>query len=470
MNLRLKQAPKVTLTAEVVGTASMVAAEPGPSMVAAESAQVPSLCGIAGTFFKGSERTNGGGPTGELAAGLHGNNVSAIVAGLIASLIVFTLATIALVASVVVSRLDDSSIHTDVMHEHTAYLEKVLQIRKLEEMQTKSSSDWVRLGEMFDGSRGIDEFTNAQRARYAFENATKCGDPVGMYKLALLYENGHPSDAGPNTDGHTLERDFQKARVLYNNSARMGYAPAQFNLASMYESGTCKYNPSLAAFWNLRSALSGYAPAEKRMGYFYSNGFGVAASDEQALEMFRLALEHGESGVEGYIADMYLWGKGTGADPAAAIKLYQRGSKSDPLCILRLGYLHETGLGPGGRDSRAAVRCYRTVIQMTEHSSSVFGAEAKYRLGLMFRDGRGVAKDRMEQAWLLANAVKELRDCTTHGDYEDCYDGWAMFLAARAYQRGIGVPASANEARKLYAQCGDKQAHERHLRALGVTD
>lgn len=88
--------------------------------------------------------------------------------------------------------------------------------------------------------------------------------------------------------------------------------------------------------------------------------------------------------------------------PAAALPgLYARAEQGDPIAQLRLGVVHEKGLGVPQNFAEAA----RWYILAAEQGI----AEAQFNLALMYRDGQGVSKSNMQAHFWLNIAQARYR-------------------------------------------------------------
>ncbi|TRZ96708.1 MAG: sel1 repeat family protein [Rhodocyclaceae bacterium] len=112
-----------------------------------------------------------------------------------------------------------------------------------------------------------------------------------------------------------------------------------------------------------RAAASGNAEAQRRLGFRYYHGEGIAQDNAQAVALFEKAA--------------------AGGDTESASNL---------------GRMYEFGMGVKQDDHRAA-EWYRRAAELGEPSS-------QFRLSVMYYQGQGVARDRVEAAkwWNLAMA------------------------------------------------------------------
>ena len=121
------------------------------------------------------------------------------------------------------------------------------------------------------------------------------------------------------------------------------------------------YRRAVVAFQN--AAANGSPEAQRRLGFMYYHGEGVAQDNRRALALFGKAAEAG-----------------------------------DTESALNLGKMHEYGLGVGQDDPQAAA-WYRTGAEQGD-------PWAQFEVSVMYYKGQGVARDRIEAAkwWTLAMA------------------------------------------------------------------
>ena len=102
-------------------------------------------------------------------------------------------------------------------------------------------------------------------------------------------------------------------------AARKGDAKSQliFGDAYMLGDGGLAQNPAQGLAWYQKAALKGYTPAQRRLGYVYSKGYGVERDDAMALQWYLKAAELGDAhaqhvvglmyGAKGNIHEAYFW-------------------------------------------------------------------------------------------------------------------------------------------------------------------
>jgi TPR repeat protein len=143
--------------------------------------------------------------------------------------------------------------------------------------------------------------------------------------------------------------------------------------------------------------------AQFYLGDLYEQGVGVAQDDVEALKWFRLAAEQDDADAQYHLGRMYEEGRGgVEQDYVEAGQWYRLSAEKRNLgCVTyhgredgakaaccALGSMYEQGNGVAQLDSEAAW-WYRNAAELGY-------AEAQFRLGLMFLEGRGVAPEYAE--------------------------------------------------------------------------
>lgn len=156
--------------------------------------------------------------------------------------------------------------------------------------------------------------------------------------------------------------DYAKAHALWQNLADKADPRAMYNLGVLYDKGQgVSEDPTLAAFWFLKSAEAGHAAGMSNLGRLLEQGRGLSRNPTQAASWFRKA-----------------------ADKGLAEAQYN------------LAVLYERGLGVEKSDREAAAWYSRAAAQSQ--------TEAQGRLGQMYREGRGVSKNATRAVLLLYGA------------------------------------------------------------------
>ncbi|MFP6771008.1 MAG: tetratricopeptide repeat protein, partial [Alphaproteobacteria bacterium] len=186
--------------------------------------------------------------------------------------------------------------------------------------------------------------------------------------------------------GKGVPKDPAIALVWYRNAAEQNWAMSQLRIGLMYLLGTgVESDPVMAADWVHKGARQDYAEAQTLLGVMYRDCYGVSKNYVKAEYWFRRAVKQGDAEAKTHLA-----------------KLLEHDS-----------------------DNRNSVG--DDAVTELRNTAAKGDAAAQYRLGLKYRFGLGVPKDR-------AKAIKwqELAARQNHAD--------AQFLIGGLYFRGQGVP------------------------------
>jgi TPR repeat protein len=159
----------------------------------------------------------------------------------------------------------------------------------------------------------------------------------------------------------------------------------------------------------LRQATTeGAAAAMTTLGQMHQHGYGMPASEQQALVWYRKADAAGDGEgtarlgyllAQGASPTEHLQSRGVARDEAMAINLLESAvAAGDPSAQRALGMLYLEGRGVQEHPSMAA-------ILLTE-AARQGEMPAQARLGLLYRDGWGVERDEFEAAYWLERAAE----------------------------------------------------------------
>lgn len=222
--------------------------------------------------------------------------------------------------------------------------------------------------------------------------------------------------------GKGVTRDEKQAAYWYEKAANAGDPSAQLQIGFFYEAGIgVPRDSARAAAWFQRAVAGGSVAAKVNLGVAYMWGTGVRKDPEFATQLFREAAEKGSGPGACYLADAYYYGMGVPKDLEKAKHWLEVGAKRHDaqaqfaLAILllrnpdrsaedraikllhesaRTGYIaakHELALRLIRRADPSTVP-QEAMEQLIEASSQGFW-KSTLVLGILYRDGRGVAKD-----------------------------------------------------------------------------
>jgi len=131
--------------------------------------------------------------------------------------------------------------------------------------------------------------------------------------------------------------------------------------------------------------------------FYRDGGGGLTKDDREALRLFKLAADQGNSYGQHNLGGLYRDGLGGLAkDEREAARLFKLAADhGNAGAGVSLGYFYEKGLGDLAKDDREAVRLYRLAADQGN-------AAGQNNLGVLYRDGRGgLTKDEREAARLF---------------------------------------------------------------------
>ena len=233
-----------------------------------------------------------------------------------------------------------------------------------------------------------------------YRRAAEMGDPKGMYKLGVCYEDGKggltkdeakamewyqkAAEAGEvaamshlgfcyGCGEGGLTRNEVKAVELYQKATEAGEPSAMFNLGGYYEfgEGGLTKDETKAVELYQKAAEAGIAPAMHKLGYAYEFGEGGLTKDEtKAVEWYKKGAEAGVASAMYYLGKCYEYGKGgLTKDETKAVEWYQKAAEAgdvDGMERLRDAYAYgDLGL-PQNR--RKAIEWHQKAAEVLSYS------------------------------------------------------------------------------------------------------
>lgn len=252
---------------------------------------------------------------------------------------------------------------------------------------------------------GIGVLTDYQKSLHFFEKAAAQDNPEAMILAAYQYENGKGVDVNfekslewltraecgcrrrlegelPETDRNYYEsllKDVDHKRMHCESAA----------CAELVGREDCPAEQRQKAFSQLSELAheKGDWCAQVNMGILYEEGTFVGQDERKALEYYLMAAENGSTGAMNNIGNFYLHGKGVAKDYDKAFAWYQKAAElsGNAAAQCSLGMCYQYGYGTK-MDYEKARRFY-------ELSAKQGLGLAYYRMGLLYEQGLGVAKD-----------------------------------------------------------------------------
>jgi TPR repeat protein len=248
---------------------------------------------------------------------------------------------------------------------------------------------------------------------------------VGRMRLELLL------------DGLRLQQEKLAPEVLarvakpLEEAAGMGVASAMLLLAESHLAS----DPATAFRWYSAAAAKGVPSALTQVGLMYSNGAGVPADLQKAVEFFEQATAKGDPAAKAALGECLLLGRGVEKDAARAIDLLQQAvSKGNVRAMNRLGTCYHQGNGIEKNFTEAA--------RLFEMAAAQRYAQAYGNLGVLYMRGEGLRQNARKAVELFQKGAREA-------------DPFCMFLYAQCLEGGMGITANLDEARSWYRRAAE---------------
>ena len=278
------------------------------------------------------------------------------------------------------------------------------------------------------------------------------GQGVAIENLALAYESGEG-----------VPKNYREASRWMLRAARQGRATAQMRLGEYFEQGHgVPQDQTCAALWFAEAAKGGLRSGQFAYALRLLEGKGVPENPAEAFDWFQKAADQGSPYAADMLGHMLQEGRGVPADPERAFACFRKAA--DLGCdrsFFTLGQALETGTGTP-KDPEGAVYCYRKACQAGVR-------EACVNLACMLDDGRGVAGQSGEALRLL-QSVADDTDCSP------CVRGRALYRLGLLIRDGRGIASDPQRALDFLleaSELGNEEARneaERMLVARGGPD
>lgn len=172
------------------------------------------------------------------------------------------------------------------------------------------------IGEIYANGLGVAQ--NATTAADWFKLASKHGDKLAGFELALMYQKG----VGVPKDGN-------RAAALFEAAAKAGYMPAKYNMALLYIDGLyVKPDITRAAALMKEAAASGLPEAEYDYGSMLMQGAGVVPDTDEGARQIGLAAKAGLVSAELDYATLLYMGQGITKNLKEAALWYKKAAEA----------------------------------------------------------------------------------------------------------------------------------------------
>jgi TPR repeat protein len=202
-----------------------------------------------------------------------------------------------------------------------------------------------------------------------------------------------------------VPRDYKEALKWYQKAADLGNADAQYWLGNMYYFGEGVLEDSKeAAKWFQKAADLGNSDAQYRLGDMYYLGEGVLEDSKEAAKWFQKAAEAGDADrlarerlARERLGEMYRDGEGVPQDNVLSYFWFSLSGRERDDSLREL----EKRMTP--EEIKEAT--FKAIAWLRK-AAEAGDADARKRLGEMYRDGQGVPKDNvLSHFWLSVSRL-----------------------------------------------------------------
>ena len=197
-------------------------------------------------------------------------------------------------------------------------------------------------------------------------------------------------------DGLVVQRDYEQAFYWLKKAVELDAElinRLDFGmLGFMYLEGLgVKQDYEQAFYWAQQSFKQGSGISAHIIGFLYLEGLGVKQDYGQAFDWLKKAVELGDISAFDLVASMYREGRGVTQDDEQALHWLEQGAqKGDKNSQHNLGVTHYKE------------EDYKKSFYWYEKSAQQGHILARYPVGMMYANGKGVAKDNIQAyKWLI---------------------------------------------------------------------
>jgi TPR repeat protein len=149
-----------------------------------------------------------------------------------------------------------------------------------------------------------------------------------------------------------------------------------------------------------QAADQGDAIAERKIGFAYSNGQGVAQDYQEAMKWYLKAAAQGDAFAENNIGALCEHGSGVTQDYQEAMRWYRKAAaQGNSLAERNIGFLYDKGGG--------VTRNYQEALKWWQKAAAQDDAVAENNIGVMYDRGDGVIQDYHEaMKWYQKSAAQ----------------------------------------------------------------
>ena len=244
------------------------------------------------------------------------------------------------------------------------------------------------------------------------------GNAAAQCNLGMMYQCGQG-----------VAQDSKEAATWYRKAAEQGYADAQYKLGVVYSHGGDE-SVREAAAWYCKAAELGLAAAQSDLGFMYQMGRGVPQDFNKAMMWYQKAAEQGNAMAQILLGMLYALGQGVTQDNTEAMTWYRKAAEQGDAAAQGIlgGMCHML------QDNTEAMIWFRKAAEQGL-------AEMQYRLGWMFANGLGAAKNRV-----VAYALYSLSAASdSYVETQDDMDELVSSMSEQEIEEGLALMRKMTE-------------------------
>jgi TPR repeat protein len=200
--------------------------------------------------------------------------------------------------------------------------------------------------------------------------------------------------------GRGVARDEKQAAYWYEKAANSGDPVAQQQVGHFYEIGLgVKRDPIRAAQWFERAVAGGLVSAKVNLGVAFFWGLGVRDDPVFAAQLFREAAQKGSGLGACYLGDLYYFGLGVTKSESDALHWFELGSRLHSVAAkLNLALLLSV---------QSDQKSQRRAVTLLRESAAAGSVAAKHQLGLQVMRKPELARSPEEGIAMLEEAASQ---------------------------------------------------------------
>lgn len=275
--------------------------------------------------------------------------------------------------------------------------------------------------------------------------------PEAQYNLGLYHR--------------AIRKDGRECYKWLKKATDNGFDNAAFQLTICYFLGEgVRRDLNIAVRMLKVLAEEGNKNAQVYLGSFYE--YGLCSDDgkinyiemdiKKAFSLYEKAAENGSIEGMNFLAECYLYGRGTSVDYKKSFIYFERASTSgDVFTLYRTGVAYEDGVGVG-RDIKKAFSCYYESATKKERAIGIEGDYradmsfgASFKTGVCYLYGRGVEQD-------YNKALTFFIQCSNSEDKKEQDVSFSNYNIGLFYALGLGVSVDYNRALNYFIKGGER--------------